>query len=152
MASACACALAPVGQFCPHAAARAARNFLRRKNRSMLPRSARLTTTSEISGVVRRGSRVQSGPLVLHHLPGRRGPRFAFIVTKSHGNAPQRNLLRRRLRAIARQVMDPLTGDFVVRVRPDLGDASWSRLSRAFTQCVRSCVSLESVDERATDQ
>lgn len=62
------------------------------------------------------------------------GPaRFGFIVSKSVGNAVQRNLVRRRLKSIAHQhIVEGLTGvDVVIRARPQSLHASFTQLEES---------------------
>jgi ribonuclease P protein component len=56
---------------------------------------------------------------------------MGIIVAKSVGNAVDRNLVRRRYRAIGRQLVDAGAGgaDLVVRVLPGAAQRSWSSLS-----------------------
>lgn len=60
--------------------------------------------------------------------------RFGFIVTKKVGNAVNRNRVRRRMKAIARELVDGgLTGmDVVVRAAPASADAEWVELRSEF--------------------
>lgn len=59
--------------------------------------------------------------------------RFGFIVTRKVGNAVTRNRIRRRLKAIARELVDGgLVGmDVVVRAAPGVVDAKWADLRSA---------------------
>lgn len=58
--------------------------------------------------------------------------RFGFVVTKKVGNAVKRNLVRRRLKAAARELVDGgLFGiDVVVRALPVSGDSDWATVRR----------------------
>jgi len=69
------------------------------------------------------------------------GPtRFGFIVAKTVGNAVTRNTVRRRLKAIAHDLLiDTPTGyDVVVRALPAAAQATWPTLlgdvSRSFAR------------------
>ena len=71
------------------------------------------------------------------------GPtRFGFIVAKTVGNAVTRNLVRRRLKAIAHGLLvdAPVGYDVVVRALPAAAQAGWPTLledvSRSFARGV----------------
>lgn len=64
-----------------------------------------------------------------HRELGGVGPaRFGFVASKAVGNAPTRNLVKRRLREIVREVMNEQLGDVVVRVLPAAAGADWNQL------------------------
>jgi ribonuclease P protein component len=103
----------------------------------VLTRAHRLTSTLDYSRVVRRGARFSSGSLVLHVLEsGRDEPRYGFVVSKTVGNAPTRNLVKRRLKALARPTTNAIVGDAVIRALPSAAGATWSDLSRDFEACL----------------
>jgi ribonuclease P protein component len=54
--------------------------------------------------------------------------RFGIITSRAVGNAPTRNTLRRRIRAIASEVPDRLSSDVVIRVQPAAAEATWNEL------------------------
>jgi ribonuclease P protein component len=56
--------------------------------------------------------------------------RFGFIVAKTVGNAVTRNLMRRRLRSVGRDVLaNHSTGlDVVIRALPGSPEVSWATL------------------------
>lgn len=59
--------------------------------------------------------------------------RFGFVVAKTVGGAVQRNLVKRRLRAIARTAITDLNSaadkfDIVVRALPGSASADWNKL------------------------
>jgi ribonuclease P protein component len=57
--------------------------------------------------------------------------RFGFIVSKAVGNAVQRNLVKRRMRALAAQFTADATGlDVVLRALPGSADIDWDELSQ----------------------
>jgi len=57
--------------------------------------------------------------------------RFGFIVAKTVGNAVERNLVRRRMRAVARSIVDAggRGADVVVRALPGSAQRDWASLS-----------------------
>lgn len=62
--------------------------------------------------------------------------RFGFVVSKAVGNAPTRNLIKRRLRMLARPLAASMRGDIVFRALPAAATASWDSLSADVAQCV----------------
>ncbi len=65
----------------------------------------------------RHGRRVREGPLTVVHLAGPDPSRVAFAVGRRVGPAVQRNRLRRRLRAIWRELEAP-SGDYLIVAAP----------------------------------
>lgn len=102
----------------------------------MLARQNRLLSADDFRVALRRGRRVAVGTVVVSALPTSSGAqaRFGFIVTKKVGNAVVRNTIRRRMRAVARELVDGgLEGaDVVVRALPGSADASWGQLRTDF--------------------
>jgi ribonuclease P protein component len=98
----------------------------------VLARQNRLLSADDFRVVLRRGRRVAAGSVVVSIMPTSddTDARFGFIVTKKVGNAVSRNKVRRRMRAIARELVDGgLTGmDVVVRAAPSASDIEWARL------------------------
>ena len=70
--------------------------------------------------------------VVLHVLerPGSEPSRFGFIVTKAVGGAVTRNLVRRRLRAVSRDILPtvPDGTDIVMRALPGSDQVPWATL------------------------
>lgn len=56
--------------------------------------------------------------------------RFGFIVSKAVAGAVGRNLIKRRLRAIARELLaaNPQNYDLVIRALPEAKGFEWNRL------------------------
>lgn len=98
----------------------------------MLARKNRLITADEFRGVLRRGKRQVADSFTVSVVGTSIGApaRFGFVVTKKVGNAVNRNLVRRRLRAAARELVDGgLEGmDVVVRAHPSSATADWASL------------------------
>ncbi len=98
----------------------------------MLARQNRLLSADDFRVALRRGRRVVVGSVVVSVLTTSSGApaRFGFIVTKKVGNAVIRNTVRRRMRAVARELVDGgLDGvDVVVRAAPESADAAWREL------------------------
>ena len=110
----------------------------------MLAKANRVVTGAEFRSVVRTGRRVTSTLAVVYSTrTGDSSPtRFGFIVAKSVGGSVVRNRMRRRLRAIGRELLEIRgTGhDIVVRPLPASAEASWvtlhSEISEAVTRSV----------------
>ncbi len=83
--------------------------------------------------VVRRGRRSVTPAAVYYRLErGEDDPlRFGIIVARSVGNAVDRNLVRRRYRALGRQFVDAGAHgtDIVVRALPGAAQRSWATLA-----------------------
>ena len=103
--------------------------------RSVVRRGRRSATAHVVVSVVRRSGDGSGGADA--------GPtRFGFIVAKTVGNAVTRNLIRRRLKAIAHGLLAdaPVGYDVVVRALPAAAQAGWPTLledvSRSFARGV----------------
>ena len=83
--------------------------------------------------VVRRGRRSTSPLAVYYRLERDAGDpaRFGFIVSRAVGGAVERNLLRRRMRAVGRQFVDSGARgmDVVVRALPGSAQHGWASVS-----------------------
>lgn len=97
----------------------------------MLARENRLLSADDFRVVLRRGRRITAGSMVVSILATVDAQaRFGFVVTKKVGNAVNRNRIRRRMKAIARELVDGgLAGvDVVVRAAPGVLDSEWTEL------------------------
>jgi ribonuclease P protein component len=58
--------------------------------------------------------------------------RFGFIVSKSVGGAIKRNLVKRRLRSVAREIVstEPSGYNAVIRALPEAAGLDWNRLQQ----------------------
>jgi ribonuclease P protein component len=65
-------------------------------------------------------------------------PRVGFVVSKAVGPAVTRNLVKRRLRHLARErtATLPPRGMLVVRALPAAADASYDELARELDRCL----------------
>jgi ribonuclease P protein component len=68
-------------------------------------------------------------------------PRVGFVVSKSVGPAVTRNLVKRRLRHLARERVAslPVDGMLVVRALPPAALASYDELARELDRCLDRC-------------
>ncbi|MBX5489117.1 ribonuclease P protein component [Mycolicibacterium hassiacum] len=108
----------------------------------MLPARYRMTRSSEFGATVNRGVRAVQPDIVVHALRcegSDDGPRIGFIVSKSVGTAVQRHRVTRRLRHVARTVIDELDpGDrIVIRARPSARHAISARLEQELRAALR---------------
>lgn len=99
----------------------------------MLARVNRVVRAEDFRHIVRRGRRT-STPLAVYYRLEREASepaRFGFIVAKTVGGAVERNLIRRRMRAIGRELVDAgIRGtDVVVRALPGSAQQGWATLS-----------------------
>jgi ribonuclease P protein component len=90
----------------------------------MLAAANRLRRRSDFQTAVRRGHRA-AGPHLVTHLspvvpPTGAPPRVGFVVSGAVGRATTRNLVKRRLRSLARERLSVLPPDclLVVRANP----------------------------------
>lgn len=98
----------------------------------MLAKANRVTTADEFRAAVRRGRRHATPEAVYYRLARDGQPlRFGFIVSRAVGGAVERNRLRRRMRAVGRELVDAGRAgeDVVVRALPGSAQLSWSELS-----------------------
>ncbi len=98
----------------------------------MLAKVNRLQSAAEFRSVLRRGKRQNLHNIAVNTMTTSPNDpaRFGFVVTRKVGNAVARNLVRRRLKAAARElVTQGLTGvDVVIRPFPIAAEATWGAL------------------------
>lgn len=99
----------------------------------MLARVNRVVQAEDFRTIVRRGRRSASPLAVYYRLERTESDpaRFGFIVSRAVGGAVERNLLRRRMRAIGRELVDAGARgvDVVVRALPGSAQRGWASLS-----------------------
>jgi ribonuclease P protein component len=99
----------------------------------LLPRANRVVRAEDFRAVVRRGRRSATPAAVYYRLERSADDplRLGIIVARSVGNAVDRNLVRRRYRAIGRQFVDSgaVGHDVVVRALPGAAQRDWATLA-----------------------
>ena len=96
----------------------------------MLPTEQRLKNASDFMTVFSTGRRWVGRAVVLTVARGNPGnSRFGFAVSKRVGNAVVRNLIKRRLREVLRNVTVKPGRDVVVSARPLLADVTFKELN-----------------------
>ena len=88
---------------------------------------------ADFRAAVRRGRRIATPSAVYHRLATDPAAplRFGVVVSKAVGIAVDRNLVRRRLKALGRSYVDAghRGEDIVIRVLPGEAQGSWDSLS-----------------------
>jgi ribonuclease P protein component len=99
----------------------------------VLARANRVVRAEDFRTVVRRGRRSVTPSAVYYRLAREPGDplRFGIIVARSVGNAVDRNVVRRRYRALGREFVQAGVGgsDVVVRALPGAAQRSWVTLA-----------------------
>jgi ribonuclease P protein component len=113
----------------------------------VLSSSNRLTSPEHFREVVRRGRRRGGQLLVVHlrqaaapglHTAGSALPRVGFVVSRAVGPAVTRNLVKRRLRHLARERLASLPAGsmLVVRALPAAAEAGYDELGAELDRCL----------------
>jgi ribonuclease P protein component len=103
----------------------------------VLAKENRVRSAADFKSAVRTGRRSHAAHAVVY--VSRRDAdaptRFGFIVGKNVGGAVERNLVRRRLRSIGRDLLDaqPTGRDVVVRALPGAHQVPWDTLHSEIT-------------------
>jgi len=99
----------------------------------VLARANRVVRADDFRLVVRRGRRSVTPSAIYYRLEREADQplRVGVIVSRSVGNAVDRNLVRRRFRALGRQFVDAGAhgNDVVVRALPGAAQRSWTTLA-----------------------
>ena len=109
----------------------------------MLPARYRMTRSAEFGATVSQGVRAVQPDLVVHALrsdgAADSGPRIGLVVAKSVGSAVQRHRVSRRLRHVARTVIDELdpADRVVIRALPSSRHAISARLEQELRTALR---------------
>jgi ribonuclease P protein component len=109
----------------------------------VLPARYRMTRSTDFGATVSQGMRAVQPDLVVHALRSDdgsdSGPRIGLVVSKSVGNAVQRHRVARRLRHVARTVINELdpADRVVIRALPGSRDAISARLEKQLRTAIR---------------
>jgi ribonuclease P protein component len=110
----------------------------------VLPAQYRMTRSTEFGATVSQGVRAVQPDLVVHALrctagTADGGPRIGLVVSKSVGSAVQRHRVARRLRHVARTMIDELDAEdrVVIRALPSCRHAISARLEQELRTALR---------------
>ena len=109
----------------------------------MLPARYRMTRSTEFGATVSQGMRAVQPDIVVHALRAvddtAAGPRIGLVVSKAVGGAVQRHRVARRLRHVARTVIDELdpADRVVIRALPSCRHAISARLEQELRTALR---------------
>jgi ribonuclease P protein component len=108
----------------------------------VLPARYRMTRSAEFGTTVSQGVRTAQPDLVVHtlrHTAEDDGPRVGLVVSKSVGNAVQRHQVARRLRHVARAIVEDLapTDRVVIRALPGSRHAISAQLEQELRTALR---------------
>ena len=109
----------------------------------MLAKANRVVSGADFRSIVRTGRRASTPLAVVYSTrTGEMPTRFGFIVAKSVGGSVVRNRIRRRLRAIGRELLATTTtgADIVVRPLPGSADLEFTGLHAEITEAVHRSV------------
>jgi ribonuclease P protein component len=110
----------------------------------MLARENRLISADDFRSTMRTGRKIASNHLVTYLKKdlSQGTVRFGFVVAKSVGGAVSRNLVKRRLRAVARELMAQINPSenisIVVRALEGAADANFETLQAEFSSSVQA--------------
>ena len=103
-----------------------------------------MVSADDFRSTMKQGRKVGSDHLVIYLKRDEAAPhaRFGFVVSKTVGGAVKRNLVKRRLRSISREILLPLEikADVVVRALPGAAELEWTKLRDEFQADFHSAV------------
>lgn len=110
----------------------------------MLARENRLIKADDFRSTMRLGRKIAADHLVAYvkRDETQTHTRFGFVVAKTIGGAVKRNLVKRRMREIARELLkENLSGfNIVVRALPGAAEIDWPNLKSELIAAVHSGV------------
>lgn len=110
----------------------------------MLARENRLLKAEDFRLTMKQGRKVSSDHLVIYLKRDEAAPhaRFGFVVAKTVGGAVKRNLVKRRLREISRELMPDLGQQLsvVVRALPGSAELEWNKLREELIDAAKTAL------------
>jgi len=102
----------------------------------MLAKANRVREAADFRATMRFGGKASCDTLVVYLKRdlGDAQARFGFVVSKAVGGAVTRNLVKRRLRATASEILETIPAGYsiVARALPKAGESDWNKLSTDF--------------------
>jgi ribonuclease P protein component len=104
----------------------------------MIPRANRLRDSKEFRQISRSGRKFRTPSVVISAIKASHDvDRYGFVVPKRVGNAVQRNLAKRRLRAVCYELIgNPQGLDVVLRAEEPILDLSFDELRAVVVDAV----------------
>jgi ribonuclease P protein component len=100
----------------------------------VLARENRIRTGADFRNTMKTGVKVSGKATVIYlkRDESQTHARFGFIVSKTVSGAVGRNLIKRRLRSISRELLTnhPSGFDLVIRALPEAKEYEWNRLQK----------------------
>jgi ribonuclease P protein component len=110
----------------------------------VLARENRLLKADDFRATMRAGRKVSANHLVIYlkRDEGQPHTRFGFVVAKTVGGAVKRNLVKRRMREIARELLAQHQSGItvVVRALPGAAELDWNKLREELVISVQTGV------------
>ncbi|TQM27275.1 ribonuclease P protein component [Microcella putealis] len=111
----------------------------------MLDRAHRVRSSSDFRDTMRRGRKAAAPTVVVYvRRSAEAGPvRFGIITSKALGNAVTRNSVKRRARAVAKDLIPTIPDGtaVVMRMLPAAAEVDWATLREHVTATTRRAVS-----------
>lgn len=110
----------------------------------MIPRANRLRDSKEFRQISRSGRKFRSPAIVVSAIKSTHDvDRYGFVVPKRVGNAVQRNLAKRRMRAVCYELIGSPQGlDVVLRAEKPIIDLSFDQLRAEVVNAVTALGSM----------
>ena len=114
----------------------------------MLAKAFRLRLRGSFSYVRAHGTKYNERALSYVVLRGR-GKRIGFIVSNKIGKATRRNLVKRRMRAVARELLPSICdGQMIFIARPGITELTYAALKNAMVSLLRKAGMLRAEEAR----
>jgi ribonuclease P protein component len=104
----------------------------------LLPRQHRINSGSDFKVIMRTGKRANATTITAYAASATSShARFGFVVSKSVGSAVTRNLVKRRLRALAAKTLSRRNElDVIIRANPAAALAKFDELASDFERVI----------------